>query len=56
VGTLPEEDVPRPIDVDPSPVPARATQLAAIIEAANPAITKYFRIKNVYPQRLDASS
>jgi len=28
-------------------VPARVTQLAAIIEAANPEITKYFRIKKV---------
>jgi hypothetical protein len=51
---LPEEDVPPPVDVDPSPVPARATQLAAIIDAANPEITKYFRIKKVYPERLDA--
>jgi hypothetical protein len=47
VGTLPEEDVPPPVDVDPSPVPARATELAAIIEAANPEITKYFRIKKM---------
>jgi hypothetical protein len=47
VGTLPEEDVPPPVDVDPSPVPARATELAAIIEAANPKITKYFRIKKM---------
>lgn len=47
MGTLLEEDVPRPVDVDPSPVPARAIQLAAIIHAANPEITKYFRIKKV---------
>jgi hypothetical protein len=47
MGTLPEDDVPRPVDVDPSPVPARATELAAIIEATNPEITKYFRIKKV---------
>jgi hypothetical protein len=45
VGTLCEEDVPLPVDVDPSPAPARATELTAIIEAANPEITKYFRIK-----------
>jgi len=32
---LPEESTP-PGDVDPSPVPARATQLAAMTAAANP--------------------
>jgi hypothetical protein len=47
VGTLPEEDLPPPVDVDPSPVPARATELAAMTAAANPEITKYFRIKKV---------
>jgi len=47
VGTLPEEDVPLLADVDPSPVPARVTKLAAIIAAANPEITKYFRIKKM---------
>jgi hypothetical protein len=47
VGTLPEEDVPRPVDVDPSPVPARANQFAASIDATHPEITKYFRIKKV---------
>jgi hypothetical protein len=47
VGTLLEEEAPPPVNVDPSPVPARATQLAAIIKAANPEITKYFRIKKV---------
>jgi hypothetical protein len=48
VGTLPEEDVPPPLDVDPSPVPARATEHAAIITAANPKITKYFRIEKMW--------
>jgi hypothetical protein len=47
VGTLREEDVPLPVDVDPSPVPARATELAAMTAAANPEITKYFRIKKM---------
>jgi len=47
VGTLREEDVSLRADVDPSPVPARATELVAIIEAAKPQITKYFRIKKI---------
>jgi hypothetical protein len=47
VGTFCEEDVLLRVDVDPSPAPARATELAAIIEAANPKITKYFRIKKI---------
>jgi hypothetical protein len=42
-----KEDVVLPVDVDPSPAPARVTQLAAIIEAAKPKITKYFRIKKI---------
>ena len=47
MGTLREEDVSLLADVDPSPVPARATELAVIITAANPEITKYFRIKKM---------
>jgi len=47
VGTLPEEDVPLLVDDDPSPAPARATQLAAITAAANPQITQDFRIKKI---------
>ena len=54
MGTLREEDLPLLADVDPSPVPARAAELAAITAAANPAITKHFRIKKMWPERLDA--
>jgi hypothetical protein len=50
VGILPEEDVTLLVDDDPSPAPARATELAATIEAANPQITKYFRIEKSYPR------
>jgi hypothetical protein len=47
VGTLPEEDVPAPVDVDPSPALARAIELARMIAAANLEITKYFPIKKI---------
>jgi hypothetical protein len=45
VGTLPEEDAPPPVDVDPSPVPARATELAAIIDSGEPGDYKIFSHK-----------
>ena len=54
MGTPREEDISLLADVDPSPVPARATKLVAITAAANPEITKYFRIKKMYPEKLDA--
>ena len=54
MGTLPEEDLPLLAEVVSLPVPARATKLAAIIAAANPEITKYFRIEKMDVCRLDA--
>ena len=50
MGTPREEDVSLLADVDLSPVPARVTELAAIIAAANPEITKYFRMKESAPR------